>query len=233
MLVMRKYVLITLILFLDLSFCSEVLELDFIFYKNDSVNLNKVKLIQGNPSNLFDGDYTIVLRDEQKKLIYRKSFQVSFWLLSDPPIEINEKPVIIRLEYTNFTKRFLLEIYKNEKLIFSEFINLCNKDGKCDKYESYLSCPEDCKLNEEDDVCIAKEDGICDPDCYEFSDPDCYKKISCLNIKDGVCEINCPDDPDCKTEEVKLPFSLIFFSIIIISLLIFLLLIFKNKIKKQ
>ncbi len=50
---------------------------------------------------------------------------------------------------------------------------LCNKDGKCNNNENYLSCPQDCPLNKKDNYCLAQADGTCDPDCAQGIDADC------------------------------------------------------------
>ncbi len=53
---------------------------------------------------------------------------------------------------------------------------LCNNDGKCLEGENFISCPQDCPLEETDGLCLAESDGICDPDCVEGLDPDCTEQ---------------------------------------------------------
>ena len=50
---------------------------------------------------------------------------------------------------------------------------LCNDDGECNKSENFLSCGDDCPLEEEDNYCYPETDGICDPDCIGGLDLDC------------------------------------------------------------
>jgi len=50
---------------------------------------------------------------------------------------------------------------------------LCNSDNSCQATENYISCPEDCPLNEKDNYCLPLKDEICDPDCIEGIDLDC------------------------------------------------------------
>lgn len=90
----------------------------------------------------------------------------------------------------------------------------CIPDDKCDidKYENYITCPEDCSPSIKENICNPIKDGTCDPDCLRSADPDCT-----ICNKDGACESdegedyqNCPQDcpkPELreKVEEKALP----------------------------
>ena len=50
----------------------------------------------------------------------------------------------------------------------------CQMDGVCQdgQGETVLSCPEDCKSGQADNICQAVLDGLIDPDCEDGYDPD-------------------------------------------------------------
>jgi len=52
-----------------------------------------------------------------------------------------------------------------------EVLVRCIGDNICDSTENSLTCPEDCSLGIQDNICNYGADGICDIDCEE--DPDC------------------------------------------------------------
>ena len=105
--------------------------------------------------------------------------------ISPPPADMNlkEKKEWYEKLTTNYTIPITLPYLKEAKtlsfehgtsvLARADLSQLCNKDGKCNNNENYLSCPEDCQLNKKDNYCLAQADGTCDPDCAQGIDPDC------------------------------------------------------------
>lgn len=51
----------------------------------------------------------------------------------------------------------------------------CVPDNKCEKEENSATCPEDCSTGMSDGICDYKADGVCDVDCE--SEPDCKKSF--------------------------------------------------------
>jgi hypothetical protein len=51
----------------------------------------------------------------------------------------------------------------------------CDANGICEteKDENALTCPQDCKPDQKDELCDPLADGACDPDCPAGIDPDC------------------------------------------------------------
>lgn len=91
----------------------------------------------------------------------------------------------------NFAKdATVLKVFRNKKLVLTQLLQLCNKNGKCDGFESYLTCA-DCPSASPDRFCDKVVDGKCDPDCVSDWDFDC----TCGN---GFCEVEergvCPAD---------------------------------------
>jgi len=111
-------------------------------------------------------------------------------------------------------------------------------DKICGFGENFENCPMDCPSGSMDAYCDGEKDGICDPDCVflniTYSDPDCaeqlekYSKV-CLNIRDGVCDKVCPNDPDCKSYQPYTPTILL---TILLALIITILFI-RKKLKEN
>jgi PKD repeat protein len=80
-------------------------------------------------------------------------------------------PFGYRIAYADTMKK--LELYHQDRLIFSKDLNFCNHDRRCDSTESHDTCPDDCPLNSPDKICLNTADGACDPDCLPGIDPDC------------------------------------------------------------
>jgi len=82
---------------------------------------------------------------------------------------------------------------------------MCVPNNKCDAEESSSTCPEDCQTG--------LKDGICD-----------YKA-------DGICDLDCDDEPDCRKSSFNINYIIIPLGIIIIIITLFVILswIFKKK----
>jgi len=131
-------------------------------------------------------DYTAKLMSFDNKVIYSFDFALPNILHLPPPQNENESSIgsviLDKLEWTipakQSDKASKLDIYDSQKKLLSidvgYFSNSCG-DGKCEKHESALECPSDCKENIKDDLCNYEKNGICDPDCKNV-DPDCKKE---------------------------------------------------------
>lgn len=211
------------------SFSQYVLSITLEIYKNDSIKIEEIKVRPGNPTAIeIPGNYKLQILDKNKRIINETKFRAIFYILSDPPTPTNSAYFHVRFLYDKNVEYKYLKIYKDEREIFSTEFSLCNLNGICEEYESYLSCPTDCPLNKKDGVCIKEKDGVCDPDCLLGIDLDCIeekqkeKQKICLNIKDGICEEDCEEDPDCIIEGSRIPIApLLLFFVIILSAFLF------------
>lgn len=157
----------------QLCFAENVLSMDLKICKGDKVSAEQIIVEDNYPTKYVSpGDYRLTVTDESENTLYQTQFGVEYILFSDPPEMVDCVPVSLSVPYGVGMKR--LSIYDKDKEIYSQEISLCNGDGVCDiGQETYLSCPKDCPLNKEDDICIGERDGICDPDCIPGADPDC------------------------------------------------------------
>jgi hypothetical protein len=141
-------------------------------YKNDTVILHESKVMYGRPTAyIIPGNYKIQILDTNKNVMFEKSIDLNFMLMTDPPTPKDNSPLSIKVSFDSNMKYFRLTHGDNE--IFFQEIVTCNKNGICDKFETYLNCPSDCPLNLRDGICINDRDGVCDPDCSPGADPDC------------------------------------------------------------
>ena len=161
---------------MQVSSGEQVLSLDLDVYKNDSVVLHKMIVEKGLPSIYVEpGDYLLQITDESGKNISVTPIKVSFIVRSDPPSEMNPSMITLNIPYNKEMR--VLKLYKGGKQIFLKKIDVCNGNGACQiGFETHLSCPGDCPLNQKDGVCIKDTDGICDPDCAQRVDQDCVQK---------------------------------------------------------
>jgi len=146
-------------------------------------------------------------------------FIPDFYLLSDPPQELNETAALLVLPYGKGERYAKVYYNGSEKLSLDLQSELCNNNSKCDNFENYYSCPRDCSVCAKDDICASVSfDGCCDPDCPDRLDMDCScpnrvceewesqkfcpkdcpsggNDSYCDGLKDGKC------DPDCNRRE--------------------------------
>lgn len=158
-----------------LASAERILSIDLDVYMNDYVTVRTLRIEEGYPTKYVrPGDYELTIEDLTGNKIYSKTLKIDHTIYTDPPRDINPAPVSIRATYTPDMK--ILKLTKNGSQIFSKEINICNGDGKCDTvYESSVGCPDDCRLDGFDGMCIKYGDGTCDPDCNTGADPDCVK----------------------------------------------------------
>jgi len=175
-----KRMIISLLIFLLVSQaveCQEkIIQVYLKFERDGEVKLNDVRVKLGYPNKPdVYSNYSIELESNGKTILEKKFF-LSFTLMSDPPIELNETGKTINLEY--FDDVDYLIVKKNGEEIFRYQLagKLCNPDKNCEGFETHFSCPEDCKSGSLDGVCNPVRDGMCDQDCFKSADVDCTKK---------------------------------------------------------
>lgn len=154
-----------------------ILSISIEVYRNDSVRINYIRMENTTPTKYIPkGDYKIELLDHQEKTVASIPLSIAFTIMSDPPITMNSSIINLRIPYQQGLRYFVL--YRNQSRILFQTIDPCNANGICDtKYESYLTCPQDCPLDRVDGICIKAADKKCDPDCGEGLDPDCGTSI--------------------------------------------------------
>jgi hypothetical protein len=186
-----KYILLLFLLtplLAPLVFAESSLHLDIYLYinVNDTVKLLNLSILLGPEIPLFypEGNFTFQIFSRNNQIVYQRNFSVDFVILSEPPVFTNE--TIIFLSVPLLPNMQTIRLLKGKKLIFEENIEkfLCNHNTKCENFENFYSCPDDCPSGSKDNVCDALRDGRCDPDCAEGIDPDCgiQNKISRLTL---------------------------------------------------
>jgi len=152
------------------------------------------------------GEFTAKLTSSNGKELSQSKFQPSFYILSNPPTETDTDTIILNFDYSEQVK--YLEVYHNndQKLKINIKKLLCNKDSVCNENENYLSCPSDCPLYSQDELCSGYSgDNYCDTDCY--TDTDCNQENCNDNIQNqdetsidqgGVCA-----EEDCTLKELN------------------------------
>lgn len=182
-------------------------------YKNNSVNLKKISLVDAKPTFIpnISGDYSFQITSIDDNIIYEKSFDITFQAYSGEELIDLEKTIIfLRLPFFYSAKEIRL-IYKDAVIYTIDIAK------------------EICKSDEKDGLCF----NFC---LNKVLDPDC---VVCGNL---MCETgenykNCPQDCSAPTtttietmrkEEPSAPLFLIL-SLLAILLLAILIVFFKLK----
>ena len=167
---------IAVLLLIQMAFGERVLSVGLVVYKNDSVILHNLNIEEGYTTEFTPpGEYALKITDASGSVLSKTSIELNFMLWSDPPVDSNFSQISLRIPYNQNMRTVTL--FRGDKLIFSKNIDTCNRDNTCNiGFETYLSCPEDCPLNQKDGICILENDSVCDPDCAPNIDSDCSKK---------------------------------------------------------
>ncbi len=198
-----------------------VLKIGFDISKNGNISDFSAVVIDGRPLPKNEGDCTVLIHDSDDMVIWTSGYDLDFFIF-DAGETVDIMRYSDKIPYSSDMEK--ISVIYNGAVVFSSELGLCNKDGSCDGDENYLSCPEDCPLNEKDNVCISKADYVCDPDCLEGYDPDCIVigdscgdrkcdtnnnenfascAIDCGGAADGICDRQKDNvcDPDCTERE--------------------------------
>jgi len=122
-----------------------ILNLDV--YKNDTVILKDLDLSFGSPSKTSrpEGDYSLKILDKKGNILYQKNIQLSFYVLTDPPMETDHVIIYRKIEYEPSMRK--IELSKRGTIIFEKKINFCNNNNICEPSigENEDNCAIDCK----------------------------------------------------------------------------------------
>lgn len=169
---MRAIILIIIGLFIVPSaIAGNIMEVGFWIDKDDKAKLDDVVVVPGDEDqvNLYESEYSIEVFIGKPE--YMSYFPVRYEVLTDPPTDVDRVYVLRKLPYLG--NKGKINVYKyNSLLLTFDLSQLCQKNGKCENFENYLTC-EDCKADHPDYVCVAEENSICDPDCNAGVDIDC------------------------------------------------------------
>lgn len=179
------------------AYADTILSIYLEVFKNNTVILDELKVMSGRATAYtISGDYKLEILDNNNKVLIEKSINLNFMIMSDPPQPTNSSFINQKLDFNSSMK--YVKLFFNGTEIFSREIIPCNNNGVCDEYESYLSCPSDCPLNELDGICTKDNDGVCDPDCSPGADPDCEETQNTGVCGNNLCESNETQDNCCK-----------------------------------
>ncbi len=206
---MKKSLIAIAVFMLILTGTAEqILEIDVDIYKNDSVSLNTMRVIESAPSIYIEpGDYKIEILNAAGEKIFEQQYRLLFMILSDPPTETDYDTVYLKTNYVPEMRK--VKIYDKDTEIFSHDIELCNSDGVCDEaYETIFNCPNDCSPEKKESICNSDADGVCDPNCAEGVDPDCVTATTTTINETLIDKIN--------TQNILLPAILVILLVLIV-----------------
>jgi hypothetical protein len=163
------------------NFTESILEINLLVDNKDKVTTNNISINFGEPliEMGFGTNYSLRALDQLNNIVYRKDFDLDFFVFSDPPQPVNETFVYDRIRYNDSLRK--IELYHNNSLIFSYNLSFCNNNSICGPNENFYSCPSDCEPWAKDGICRDVRDYKCDADCSENTDPDCFSLM--LNIR--------------------------------------------------
>ena len=159
----------------------------------DSVTFNSI--------NLEEIDRTIKYSDKSGFLIKAVSFEKKdirkfYYNIS------GNRNYIIYIPYNKNAARIEMYNPNNSKIMEIDTTSFADTCGNkvCEPYESYESCPRDCKSGSRDDFCDGIKDGTCDPDCSPNTDIDCKSRQSNSTFQ-TTTKINEQQQEQIKLEE--------------------------------
>jgi hypothetical protein len=128
----------------------KIFVLDIYIYRNDSTaKLVDFKLTEGVPQSFPEPppefNYTLTIYSVDNQILFQKPIIVGFLVSIFPEGEKLLDEVFLRLRIPYFENAKRIDIYRNNKKIFS--YEICYINGVCDssKGENSVNCPEDCK----------------------------------------------------------------------------------------
>ena len=166
---MKKILLLLLLLLPAVAAQEQILKAEVVLFPDGNAILRSLQPSVGTPDeqNPLTHDFSLRVQD------YQTSFPIDF-TITDPPTKVDSMLIVSRLPYTD--TGMLEVLYQNEVIMSYDLSELCNANNRCDNFENYLSCPDDCPLPIPDGICVPAEDTICDPDCDTRTDLDCIEQ---------------------------------------------------------
>ena len=153
-----------------------------------------------------ENNLIVEISDEKGSILESKPAGFDFYLGDSPLIS----PITnVNMEFEYSEKVNFIKVFFKEKEVFNENIGdlLCNSDDKCDDFENYLSCKEDCSMNSKDGICNSHvNDDICDLDCFLDIEKggDCSESYATLKVfSDGAVNFYCEKDSIIYNQKAK------------------------------
>lgn len=166
---------------------AQVFSLQLTAYFNDTIVVHSFSLKEARLTSHFPTSYTgyvAKLIAFNQSVLATYNLPISFVVL-DLGVLLNQTE--LTLQFPLFEDAQRLELYAHEKLIAILPIPWCNQNGRCDSYENFQKCPEECHCgNKRCEVNYKEHYGNCPTDC-----PSGQADNYCDKVYDGVC------DPDC------------------------------------
>ena len=159
----------------------KVIDVDFTVYKNGTVTDHGLKLLNGEPdSAASEGSYTLEVVDVNGSRLYVTNVSVYFDYSGSVEAGVNYSSMVSETNSLFHKVPFIegmheLRLLHDGGVLYSTELDFCNFNFVCGLTENFLSCPEDCPLNQNDGICLPYDDNICDPDCHPLTDQDCLK----------------------------------------------------------
>jgi len=186
----------------------DIIDVNLIIYENDSIEDNWIFLTNGEKTIYNQsGNYSLLIYNNQSFLLFNQSLEISFGYngpvsngTNYSNISFTSMPFNFQIPYNS--SMYELNLSHGDNVIYSNLLNFCNNNSTCEITENYETCPLDCPLDQDDNICIPACDGICDPDCLENVDTDCSpldvhslsdiyanytERIFILNINNTAC----------------------------------------------
>lgn len=135
-------------LMLSAAAAEPVLVLNYAVCKNDSVSINSIKYADGVAKvyQSASDEYALKITAENGEALASLYLPVGFYLLSEPPREVNCSMGYQRLPWESYAK--YLEFYHGDKIMSKIDISryICKPDGLCEPNagENTANCPQDC-----------------------------------------------------------------------------------------
>ena len=124
----------------------------------------------------FEGKEIYSFRFEMPRLLYPAPPRSPNETAYSPVLQENMNQTVIAPYFENAKS---VEIYnpQNQRVLSIDVGYLAKTcgNGICEKMETAVDCPQDCKESANDGICIYEKDDVCDPDCRKGIDPDCSR----------------------------------------------------------
>lgn len=128
---MKKIILFSLFLLPVLVFAqSEILQIDLLVFKNNTVIVRDISITSGNPLNLpsVGGAYSLRILDGDNDIVYQRDFDLNFIIFANQPLFVDSNTVFDKILYS--TEMEKIQLLKNQEIIFQSFLKDYIKPSK-------------------------------------------------------------------------------------------------------